>query len=482
MKSKNVPLKVPMSSLALSLMLSLAGCGGSNEGGNIGSTTSGGSGAMLSATTTLADASVDSSQFLVQAYQDGLGEIQLSQQALQKSANPDVTKFAQRMIDDHTGIDSEITQLAQSRNIALPTDLSADQKTLANNLSSLSGDAFDSAYMAANVSAHMSDVSAARQQAQQGSDPDVMTLANGVLPILQVHLAAAEELNGLLDPSAFLSGTYQAGLAEIGLSQLALQKSSNAEVKQFAQRMIDDHTQGNNQIAGVAQSKSVSLPSSPTAEQQAVLDELSGLSGADFDKAYMDQNVIAHVKVVRQTRQQSQQGKDADVKNLAQTLLPVLASHLASAVDIDGRIQPSFLFSAFQDGTAEIQMARLALLQASSDQVKAFAQQMITDHTTLNAQVRQVAQQMNIALPTEMSAEQWSEFVNLMGKSGAAFDQEYMSVNVQEHQKDVGLAAQQAQDASDAAIRTLAQNALPVLNMHLTNATQLLQQLGGAQM
>lgn len=464
------------------VVLSLAGCGGGSNGpGNMSSNALGGSAAMLSATTTVVDGSVDSGRFLAQAYQDGLSEIRLSQQALQKSSNADVKKFAQRMIDDHTRLNNEITQLAQSKSMALPTDLSTDQKTQADKLASLSGDAFDLAYMAANVSAHKSDVSAARQQAQQGNDPAVMMLANGALPILQVHLAVAEEINSLLDPSAFLASSYQDGLAEIKLSQLALQKSANDEVKRFAQRMIDDHTQANKQISGLAQSKGVTLPSSPSVEQQAVLDELAKFSGADFDKAYMDQNVIAHVKDVRQTQQQSQQGKDAAVKNLAQMILPTLSSHLASAVDIDGRIQTSFLFSAFQDGTAEIQMAHLALLQGSNDQVKSFAQQMITDHTALNAQIRQVAQQMNLALPTQMSAEQWRDFVNLMGKSGAAFDQAYMSISVQAHRKAVALVTQQAQGGSDDATRMLAQNALPVLNMHLPHATQILQQLGGRQ-
>ena len=105
---------------------------------------------------------------------------------------------------------------------------------------------------------------------------------------------------------------------------------------------------------------------------------------------------------------------------------------------------------------------------------------MITDHAALNTRIAQLAQQKNLALPDEMSPEQLLAFVRLMNQSGAAFDREYMDLNVQNHKKDVEQATQQSQNASDADIKTLAQNGLPVLNEHLTLATQLQQQLNAS--
>ncbi len=466
MKKKNLSLVL--------VMLALAGCGGGSGTGNMAGTSA--APAAMLAESGVADAAVNSSQFLMDAYQDGLAEVQLSQLALQKAGNNDVRNFAQRMVDDHTRMNSEMTQLAQSKNIALPTDLSPEQKALADRLATLSGDEFDRAYMAANVAAHEKDVAAARLQALQGNDPDVQALADASLPILEIHLALAEEINNLLDPTAFLVSAYRDGLAEIQLSQLALQRATSDAVKRFAQRMIDDHTQANNQLAVLAQQKGVTLPTALSPDQQVVADAFARLSGADFDKAYMDKNVVAHVMDVRQARQQSDQGRDPDVKNLAQQALPVLASHLASALDIDLGIEPSFLYSAFQSGRAEIQLASLALQQSANEQVKAFAQQMIDDHTAANKQISQLAQTRSLVLPLELSPEQLRALIDLLGKSGADFDRAYMDVNVQNHRTAVALATEQAQNASNTDIQSFAQGILPVLSGHLAQAQQLLQQ------
>jgi predicted outer membrane protein len=323
-------------------------------------------------------------------------------------------------------------------------------------------------------------VSSGRTQATQGTDADVKALADATLPILEVHLAVAQEIDSLLDPAAFLVAAYQDGLGEIQLSQLALQKTTNSDVRQFARRMVNDHTQANSRIVALAQLKGVALPGTLDPELQAALDEFAKFSGADFDKAYMDKNVVTHVKDVRQAKQQSEQGRDPDVRILALQTLPVLASHLASALNIDSRIEPSFLYSAYQDGKAEVRLAHLALMRASDPQVKAFAQQMITDHTAADAQIAQLGQQKGVALPTDMSPEQWRDFVELMGKSGADFDRDYMDISVQGHLKDVAEATDQSQNATDADIRTLAGNLLPVLTAHLARARTLQQQLNAS--
>jgi predicted outer membrane protein len=459
------------------VMLSLAGCGG-NSGADSLSNASG-TNRMLTGVTAVdtVAAAVDSNQFLMDAYRDGLSEIQLSRLALQKTENDQVRKFAQRMIDDHTRMNSAISQLAQSKNITLPNDLSADQTTQINRLTALSGEEFDRAYMAGNVTAHEKDVTAAKQQAEQGTDADVRTLADASLPILEIHLAVAEEINGLLDPSAFLSTLYRDGLLEIQLSQLALQKAVNNNVKQFAQRMIDDHSQANTRIAALAQQKGLTLPTALTAEQQATVDELARFSGVDFDKTYMDKNVVNHVKDVRQAAKQAEQGRDSDVRSFALQTVPVLALHLTTALLLDRDIQPSLPYRIYQDGKAEIQLAQLALMQGSNAQVKGFAQQMITDHTAANAQIRQLAQQRGIALPTEASPLQLRDLVRLMGRSGGEFDKLYMDINVQNHETDVTEATQQSQNATDPDIKALAQLALPVLTTHLTRAKEIQQQL-----
>src|SRR5690348_5074547 len=77
-----------------------------------------------------------------------------------------------------------------------------------------------------------------------------------------------------------------ANMAEIQAGRIALDKSSNAQVKQLAQRIIDDHTKAGDQLMSIAQRKQVSLPTEPMPMQKQEADHLKSLSGSAFDKAY----------------------------------------------------------------------------------------------------------------------------------------------------------------------------------------------------
>jgi predicted outer membrane protein len=477
-------------SLTMMMLLSLAACGGSGSSGTGNPQAAAGT-TMTQADSTVATTvtAVSREQFLMDAYQDGLREIQLSQQALQKGENDRVKTFAQRMIDDHTRLNNQIQQLAQSNNITLPNDLSASQKSQLDQLATLSGAAFDRAYMSRNVEVHQKDLAAAKlqaqqqqqqqqqQQPQQGSDDMIGQLVETSMPLIEIHLALAEEINSLLDPAVFVTTLYRAGLAEIRWSELALQKATDSRVKEFAQQMIDDHRQANERLTTLAQQNNVTLPTELTPDQQVATDDLARFTGADFDKNYLDKNVVAHLKAVRLARQQVGQGSTTETRELALVALPVLGSHLLRAIDLDLQIEPSFLYKAYQDGKAEILLANLALTQASNEQVKAFARQMITDHTAANAEIAQLAQQNNLALPVDISPEQLRNFVLLANKSGAEFDRDYMDINVQNHRKAVADATEQSQSATDADIKALAEKALPTLNAHLTKANDIRQQL-----
>lgn len=84
-----------------------------------------------------------------------MAEVNAGKMAVSKSQNPEVKAFAQKMIDDHTKALGEVTTLAQSKSVTLPTDVDPPHKAMAAKLDKLSGDAFDKAYMKdAGVSDH----------------------------------------------------------------------------------------------------------------------------------------------------------------------------------------------------------------------------------------------------------------------------------------------------------------------------------------
>lgn len=129
----------------------------------------------------------------------------------------------------------------------------------------------------------------------------------------------------------FMNRAAQGNLAEIRLSQLALQKASSDQVKQYAQQMIDQHTQATNQLTQIAGQKGVTLPRQIDAQHQQIERQLQRLSGASFDQAYMRAMVNDHAQTVALFQRQTQQGRDQDVVAFASELLPAIQQHYAMA-------------------------------------------------------------------------------------------------------------------------------------------------------
>ena len=104
------------------------------------------------------------------------------------------------------------------------------------------------------------------------------------------------------------------GMAEVALGNLAKEKASNADVKQFADRMVTDHGKANDELKQWAQEKKVTLPAATDAKHKATRDRLAKLSGDAFDKAYMRDMVMDHQHDVAAFKREAESGKDANLK------------------------------------------------------------------------------------------------------------------------------------------------------------------------
>jgi putative membrane protein len=129
----------------------------------------------------------------------------------------------------------------------------------------------------------------------------------------------------------FMMMAAMSDMNEIGLSNVALQKSQNEEVKRMAQMIIDDHTKASEELKSLAMSKGVTLPADMDSKHKMMMDKLSAMSGADFDKMYIKAMVKDHEKAVKLFQKESMNGKDADAKAFAAKQLPVLQGHLTMA-------------------------------------------------------------------------------------------------------------------------------------------------------
>jgi putative membrane protein len=129
----------------------------------------------------------------------------------------------------------------------------------------------------------------------------------------------------------FLKNAAIGGLMEVELGRLATEKAASADVKQFGQRMVDDHGKANEQLATLAKQKNVDVATQLTGKAKADYDRLSKLSGEPFDRAYMQMMVQDHRKDVSEFRKESTAAKDADVKSFASQTLPTLEDHFKMA-------------------------------------------------------------------------------------------------------------------------------------------------------
>ena len=140
------------------------------------------------------------------------------------------------------------------------------------------------------------------------------------------------------DDREFMNKAAHAGAAEIAAGKMALSKTENSEVKQFAQRMIDDHTKASDELKELAKNKGVTLPTEPDDEQKEKAAELKELSGDEFDAEYMEAQINDHETVIDFFQDEADDGSDKDVVSFATKTLPTLKSHLEMAENINDNL------------------------------------------------------------------------------------------------------------------------------------------------
>ncbi|HYY98763.1 MAG TPA: DUF4142 domain-containing protein [Pyrinomonadaceae bacterium] len=139
---------------------------------------------------------------------------------------------------------------------------------------------------------------------------------------------AGHDMGRMNSDTKFAMAAAMGGMEEVQLGQLAAQKGASDEVRQFGQRMVDDHTKANQDLMQVASGKGLTLPTALDAKHQAEVQKLSALSGDAFDRAYVKMMVKDHKKDVAEFQKESARGADPDIKSFAARTLPTLQEHL----------------------------------------------------------------------------------------------------------------------------------------------------------
>jgi putative membrane protein len=158
--------------------------------------------------------------------------------------------------------------------------------------------------------------------------------------VLAVPAAHAQVLKDALKKSdqkidnadaAAMKQLAQANLNEIEGGKAAASKAQSADVKQFAQKMVNDHQQMQSELESLAKSKGVSLPQSGSLKDMAQMKIMERASGTDFDKKYMEQMVKDHQKDAQETQDLAAKTKDPDFKAAVQKAHAKIQEHLQLA-------------------------------------------------------------------------------------------------------------------------------------------------------
>jgi len=132
------------------------------------------------------------------------------------------------------------------------------------------------------------------------------------------------------DAATFIKTAGASDLYEIKSSQLALDKSKDKDVRDFAQMMITDHTKTTQGVKDAAKKANLTVsPPELSADQQQKMSDLQPLSGADFDKAYLDQQLPAHQQALDMMQNYVANGDTPALQDAAKTAIPIIQKHIA---------------------------------------------------------------------------------------------------------------------------------------------------------
>ena len=128
--------------------------------------------------------------------------------------------------------------------------------------------------------------------------------------------------------TAFVMKAAQGGMTEVQLGQLAADKGTSQDVKDFGSKMVVDHGKANDELKSIASSKGITVPDKLDAKHQAMVDKQTALSGTAFDKAYVSAMVKGHKETDALFTKEASSGQDQTVKDAASQGSKVISEHL----------------------------------------------------------------------------------------------------------------------------------------------------------
>jgi putative membrane protein len=333
--------------------------------------------------------------------------------------------------------------------------------------------------------------------------------------------------------STFVREAQSGSLLEVRLGTLASQKALNPSVKQFGEQMVKDHTTMGRQWAALAAKSGFPIKPALDPTQEQSVSQLSTLSGADFDRAYMAAMVQDHQTDIAKFQTQGPAAKSADVQRLAAIGLPIMQQHLTLAqqvaqqvgattvatnptypstpnpttpsprspstpypttnpapartgdratdtrnpVHADGRFAQELAYGHIM----EVQLAQLAQRQARDGKVRQFAKQMEDDFSQWQNRWTNVASNNGVKVNPNMGPDHRSKVERLRKAGKNNFDRVYLDIVTENLGSMLPYLQKEGRDAQKSNVRDMVNEEIPVVRQHLSRARNLEQQVASAK-
>jgi putative membrane protein len=144
----------------------------------------------------------------------------------------------------------------------------------------------------------------------------------------------ARQRQKAITDQTFVQKAVVGGLAEVQLGKMAVEHTASPDVKQFGQKMVQDHGQAYQELMALVEKKGIAVPTALDSKHQKEADRLAKLQGAAFDRAYIQHMMIDHEEDVKLFRAEAKKGKDPDLRRFAAQTLPTLETHLTMVRDL----------------------------------------------------------------------------------------------------------------------------------------------------
>jgi putative membrane protein len=294
--------------------------------------------------------------FIEEAASANLMEIQLGQLAQSKASNAAVKQFGKRMVTDHRALEQQVSSMVSRNNIALNASIKSDHQAQVDRLRNLSGPEFDKAYMSLMIQDHQNDIAKFQQQTQAADAPQVRELATKSLPVLQQHLALAQQVGSqvnaqtttaatpnkadrdVMADSKFIREITSDNYLEVTMARLAQRKAQNSAVRDFAQRLDKDHNKLQDDWVGVASQNGLQFKTGIGKLHRQKLNRLEKVSGKEFDRTYMTMEIQNHKDYIDYLEREGKAAHSAAIRQLVDSEVGVLKDHFQQAKQIGAQV------------------------------------------------------------------------------------------------------------------------------------------------